>query len=70
MPRISGIGQKDAVRVLEKLGYTVIRQGRHIVMGKGCERLVIPRHTEIKATTMGGIAKDAGLSPEQFRELL
>jgi len=70
MPKISGIGQKDAVRVFGKLGYVVIRQGKHIVMGRGVERLVIPRHNEIKAGTMGKIASDAGLTPEQFRELL
>jgi hypothetical protein len=34
---------------------------------------VIPRHNPINAInaiTMGGIAKTAGLTPEQFRELL
>jgi hypothetical protein len=31
---------------------------------------VIPRHNPINAITMGGIAKSAGLTPEQFRELL
>ena len=70
MPRIPGIGQRDAVRVFKKLGYRVIREGKHIVMGRGVERLVIPRHTEISAGTMGKIASDAGLTPEQFRELL
>jgi len=58
------------VRVFRKLGYTILRQGRHIVMTKDGVYLIIPRHTEIKATTMGGIAQDAGLTPDQFRELL
>lgn len=31
---------------------------------------MIPRHNPINAITMGGIAKTAGLTPEQFRELL
>jgi hypothetical protein len=30
----------------------------------------VPRHTVINAYTMGYIAKVAGLTPEQFRELL
>jgi hypothetical protein len=35
------------------------------------ERLVtIPRHNPVKAFTMGGIVKDAGLSVEQFKALL
>ncbi len=70
MPRIPGIGQRDAVRVFSKLGYRVVREGGHIVMSNGTTRLTIPRHTSINAITMGSIAKDAGLSPEQFRALL
>jgi predicted RNA binding protein YcfA (HicA-like mRNA interferase family) len=67
MPRIPGISQHDAVRVFEKLGYRVVRQSGHIVMSNGKTRLVIPRHSQINAITMGAIARDAGLTPEQFR---
>jgi len=58
------------MRVFAKQGFVLRRQGRHVIMSKGNVRLVIPRHAEIKATTMGAIAKTAGLTPEQFRELL
>ena len=35
------------------------------------QRIVtVPRHNPVNAYTMGGIARDAGLSVEQFRELL
>jgi predicted RNA binding protein YcfA (HicA-like mRNA interferase family) len=70
MPRIPGIGQRDAVRVFEKLGYKVVRQSGHIVMSNGATRLVLPRHSPINAITMGAIARDAGLTPDQFRALL
>jgi len=71
MHKLAGISQKDAVRVFQKLGYTVRRQGKHIAMAKGnADILVIPQHTEIDAYTMGGIAKDAGLTPEEFRKFL
>ncbi len=70
MPRIPGIGQHVAVRVFEKLGYRVVRQSGHIVMSNGKTRLVIPRHNPINAITMGSIARDAGLTPDQFRGLL
>jgi predicted RNA binding protein YcfA (HicA-like mRNA interferase family) len=70
MPRIPGINQRDAIRVFEKLGYKVVRQSGHIVMSNGSIRLVIPRHNPINAITMGAIARDAGLSPDQFRALL
>ena len=70
MPRIPGVSQHDAVRVFSKLGYRIVRQGGHIIMSNGTTRLVIPRHSPINAITMGAIAKDAGLSPERFRELV
>jgi predicted RNA binding protein YcfA (HicA-like mRNA interferase family) len=56
--------------VFKKLGYHVIRQSGHVVMSNGHVRLTIPRHRPIHAITMGNIAKDAGLSPEEFRKLL
>lgn len=70
MPRLPGINQRDAVRVFEKLGYRIVRQSGHLVMSNGQVRLVIPRHSPVNAITMGAIAKDAGLNPDQFRALL
>jgi len=34
------------------------------------ERLVIPRHDPINAITMGAIARDSGLTPQEFMDLL
>ena len=65
-----GISQQDAVRVFEKIGFRIRRQGKHIILGRGRDILVVPRHNPIDACTMGGLAKIAGLTPEQFRELL
>jgi len=70
MPKIPGISQKDAVRVLEKVGFSIKRQSGHIVMSNGNVRVTIPRHNPINAITMGAIAKDVGLSPDEFRKLL
>ena len=70
MPKLPGISQRDAVRVFEKLGYRIARQAGHIVMSNGTTRLIIPRHNPIDAFTMGGIAKDAGYTPDEFRALL
>jgi predicted RNA binding protein YcfA (HicA-like mRNA interferase family) len=58
------------VRALEKAGFTIIRQGKHIVMSDGSRQVTIPRHNPIQAFTMGGIARDAGLTVEEFRRLL
>jgi hypothetical protein len=39
-------------------------------MSNGEVRLTIPRHNPVNAITMGNIAKDAGLTPQAFKELL
>lgn len=70
MPRIPGINHLEAVRALEKAGFEIIRQGKHIIMSDGTRQVVIPRNNPVKAFTMGGIVKDAGLTIEEFRNLL
>jgi len=70
MPKIPGVNHQDAVRALEKVGFGVVRQGKHIVMTDGVRILTIPRHNPVNAFTMGGIVRDAGLTVEQFRKLL
>ena len=58
------------MKVFQKLGYRIARQSGHVIMSNGKVRLTIPRHSPINSITMGAIAKDAGLTPEQFRKLL
>lgn len=71
MPKLPGVNHLQAVRALEKAGFRLVRQGRrHIVMSKGSRFVTIPRNNPINAYTMGGIAEDAGLTVEDFRELL
>ena len=70
MPILPGVNHLDAVRALQKVGFQVIRQGRHIIMSDGERKVVIPRHNPVNAITMGGIVRDAGLTVEEFRNLL
>jgi len=70
VPKIPGINHLAAVRALEKAGFRIVRQGKHIVMSDGIRILTIPRHNPVNAFTMGGIARDAGLSVEEFKKLL
>ena len=70
MPKIPGINHLDAVRALQKADFKIIRQGKHIVMSDGVRILTIPRHNPVNAFTMGGIARDAGLTVEQFKKFL
>ncbi len=70
MKKIPGVDHMAAVRALRKVGFRVIRQGKHIVMSDGSRILTIPRHNPVNSYTMGGIVRDAGLTPEEFKDLL
>ena len=70
MPKIPGVNHLDAVRALQKAGFRIRRQGKHIVMTDGSRITTIPRHNPVNALTMGAIVRDAGLSIEEFRKLL
>jgi predicted RNA binding protein YcfA (HicA-like mRNA interferase family) len=70
MGKLPGVNHLDAVRALQKVGFRIARQGKHIVMTDGVRILTIPRHNPVNAFTMGGIVRDAGLSIEAFKALL
>lgn len=70
MPKLAGINHLNAVRALEKAGFRIVRQGKHIVMTDGIRILTVPRHNPVNAITMGNIVRDAGLTNDEFRRLL
>ncbi len=51
-------------------GWSGIRQGRQIVKSNGDRLVTLPRYNPVKAFTMGGIVRYAGLTVEEFRKLL
>lgn len=70
MPKVPGVGYLAAIRAFEKAGFAITRQSGHVVMKKGQSVLIVPRNNPIKPHTMGALVKAAGLSVEEFRELL
>ncbi|HUE89859.1 MAG TPA: type II toxin-antitoxin system HicA family toxin [Vicinamibacterales bacterium] len=58
------------MRALEKAGFSVATQGKHIVMTDGTRIITIPRNNPVNAYTMAGLVRDAGLTIEQFKKLL
>jgi predicted RNA binding protein YcfA (HicA-like mRNA interferase family) len=70
LPVVSGA---RLVRVLEQVGWEVVRQrGSHVRL-KHSDRstfLVVPLHRELKRGTLSGILRDAGLEREELRRLL
>lgn len=70
MPKLPGINHLRAVNAFEKAGFSVVRQGKHIIMTNGERILTILRANPVNAYTMAGIVRDAGLTLEEFQQLL
>ncbi len=68
LPHISGA---EAVRALEKLGFTIARQkGSHVVLRRGSIGCVVPLHRELKIGTLSGVLKQAGITADEFNQAL
>ena len=71
MPKLPVISGIDAVKKLERLGYTVTRQkGSHVRLHHHTEPskkpITIPLHDELKRGILNQIIKDADISREAF----
>ena len=71
MPKPPIVSGRDAVKTLERLGFTYIRQkGSHAVLRRvgtdGVRGCVVPMHSEIQPGTLRGVLKQAGVSIEDF----
>ncbi|MDM8559659.1 hypothetical protein [Candidatus Parabeggiatoa sp. HSG14] len=70
MAKLSGINHQRAVKAFKKVEFWIARQGKHITMTDGERIITLPKANPINAYTMGGIIKDAGLTIEEFKNLL
>jgi predicted RNA binding protein YcfA (HicA-like mRNA interferase family) len=70
VPRLPGVNHLNAVRALQKAGFVIVRQSKHILMANGEMRVVVPRNNPINANTMGSIIRETGLTIEEFKALL
>jgi len=69
LPVCSG---QDAIRVFQKLGYEVDHQsGSHIILRHPqTRRLTVPNHRELAKGTLRALIREAGLTKEEFINLL
>lgn len=70
LPRISG---RECARALEKAGFYFKRQhGSHIILRRDdpFAQAVVPDHKEIDRGTLRSIIRQAGLSVDEFVNLL
>jgi len=70
MGKIPGVNHQQVVKALQKAGFGIARQGRHIVMTDGRHVVTIPRHNPVNAYTLFNIVRGAGLTAEHFQTLL
>ena len=70
LPQISG---STCVNALQRVGFLVVRQkGSHIILRRDdpYKRLVVPNHKTLKKGMLSDIIKDAGLTVDEFIDLL
>lgn len=73
MGKLSNISGKDAAKAFEKAGWQMRGQvGSHLVLTKPGVRanLSIPQHAELAPGTLRGLIKAAGMSVDEFLQLL
>lgn len=73
MGKLGNVSGKEAAKAFAKAGWQIIGQvGSHLVMTKSGERanLSIPQHKELSVGTLRALIRAAGLSVDEFLNLL
>lgn len=74
MPKLPVLSGQEIVKALKKLGYEIDHQtGSHMILRQNKEpfrRLTVPNHKEVAVGTLRAIIRQAGLTREEFFELL
>ncbi len=72
MSRLPVCSGQDAVQAFRKLGYQVDHQtGSHIILWHPSgRRLSVPNHRELAKGTLRSLIREAGITKDQFTELL
>ena len=74
MPKLPVVSGIEIVKALAKIGYEIDHQtGSHMILRQKEEphrRLTVPKHKEIAKGTLRAIIRQAGLTVEEFVNLL
>jgi predicted RNA binding protein YcfA (HicA-like mRNA interferase family) len=71
MPKLPVVSGVHVVRVLESLGFELVRQcGTNLVLRRGSSGCVVQHHEELRTVTLAGILKQAGVSIEDFLSIV
>ncbi len=73
MPKLPAVSSRRVIKALTRVGFSIDRQrGSHIVMYRQSDRrtVVVPRRDEVPRGTLRVILNEAGLTVNEFMELL
>jgi predicted RNA binding protein YcfA (HicA-like mRNA interferase family) len=73
MTRLPQVTGEQVVKALRKVGFALNRwHGSHAIIERWGEIISVPCHGSktVKKGTLNGIIKDAGLTVDEFKELL
>jgi len=74
LSKLLAVSGKQLCKILQKIGYSIDHQtGSHIILrneNPPHRRLTIPNHKEIAKGTLRAIIRQAGLTLEEFKELM
>ena len=75
MTRLSIISGREVVKVLNKIGFTIVgRKGSHVRMkrqrGKEALIVIVPMHRELAQGTLRSVPRQANMTPEDLNRVL
>jgi len=70
MSKLPQVSHDRVIRALQRAGFYILREGKHVAMTDEKHLVIIPRHHVIKPGTLKHILDAAELSIDQFKELL
>jgi len=69
LPR--GVSGADAIKALQRLGFSITRQaGSHVRMVQADRHVTVPMHRELVVGTLQSILRQSGVSVEDFMNAL
>jgi len=74
VPKLPVVSGMEVVKALAKIGYEIDHQtGSHVILRQKetpYRRLTVPKHSELAKGTLRAVIRQAGLTVEEFVELL
>lgn len=70
MSKLPQVSHERVVRALQRAGFYILREGKHIAMTDEKHLVIVPRHHVVKPGTLKQILDAANISAERFKGLL